>query len=95
MIVHHARGLHHGVADGWSNEAKSALLQILADANRVAQGKTSANDVITMTVVYPDSTVVTLTNGRITDSMFGKSIAGSGRLKTKAYAFSFANKIGV
>ena len=69
-------------------------LQILADANRVAQGKASAGDVITMTVIYPDTTVVTLTGGRITDSMFGKSVAGAGRLKTKPYAFAFAAKIG-
>lgn len=69
-------------------------LQILADANRVGQGKTSAADNITMTVVYPDGTIVTLNNGRLTDAMFGKSVAGSGRLKTRAYTFAFESKVG-
>lgn len=68
-------------------------LQVLADANRVGQGKVSAYDSITLTVIYPDGTVVTFTGGKITDAMFGKSIAGSGRLKTRAYAFSFEQKI--
>ena len=71
-------------------------LQILADQNRVAQGKTSAGDVITMTIIYPDGSLVTLINGRMTDAMFGKSIAsGSFRLKTKSYAFEFQDKVGV
>lgn len=64
-------------------------LQILADANRVGQGKNSSNDVITATVVYPDGSVKILNNGKITDGQFGKSVASSGRLKTKSYAFSF------
>lgn len=69
-------------------------LQLLADANRVGQGKVSANDAITLTVVYPDGTTVTLTGGCITSAMFGKSIASSGRLKTRVYTFAFENKIG-
>lgn len=67
-------------------------LQILADANRVGQGKISAYDSITATVVYPDGTIVTLNNGKITDAMFGKSISSAGRLKTRAYAFTFQGK---
>ena len=69
-------------------------LGILAEANRGGQGKLSANDVINMTVVYPDGSVITLSQGRITDAMFGKSVASSGRLKTKTYVFSFQNKVG-
>lgn len=69
-------------------------LQILANANRVAQGKISNYDNITMTVIYPDGTNITLIQGRITDAMFGKSIASEGRLKTRAYAFSFQDKVG-
>lgn len=64
-------------------------LQILADANRVGQGKNSANDVITATVVYPDGRVRTLSGGKMTDAQFGVGISTAGRLKTKAYAFSF------
>src|SRR4051812_34553091 len=33
-------------------------LAILANANRVGKGKTGANDVITLTCVYPDGTLV-------------------------------------
>ena len=69
-------------------------LQILADANRVGKNKAGASDKITMTVVYPDATVVTLMNGRITDASFGRSVASAGRQKTKSYAFAFETKIG-
>lgn len=64
-------------------------LGILANANRVAQGKSSVQDVITAVVVYPDGTTVTLNNGAITDSPFGKSISTEGRIKTRSYGFSF------
>lgn len=67
-------------------------LQILADANRVGQGKNDANDIITMTVIYPDGSVANLTGGKMTDAQFGKGISSSGRLKTKSYAFSFQTK---
>lgn len=69
-------------------------LAVLANANRAAQGKVSANDVITLTCVYPDGSIVTYTGGIITDAMFGKSISSSGRLKTKPYAFAFQSNIG-
>ena len=69
-------------------------LAILANANRVAQGKSSANDVITITVVYPNGTITTFTNGVITDAMFGKSVSSAGRLKSRAYAFEFESNIG-
>jgi len=71
-------------------------LQILFDANRVAQYKSSAQDIITMTVVYPDFTYTTLMRGKPTDFMPGKSIAGGeNRIKTRSYAFMFADKIGL
>ncbi len=68
-------------------------LQVLAENNRVGKGKNSARDVITATVVYPDGRILVLTNGKITDAMFGNSVASAGRLKTKAYIFSFENKV--
>lgn len=67
-------------------------LQILADANRVGQGKNSANDVMTATIVYPDGSITQLDGGKITDFPPGKSISSSGRLKTKAYGFAFGSK---
>lgn len=69
-------------------------LQILADANRVGANKSSAADVIQATVFYPDGSTTLLTNGRILASMFGKSIAGAGNLKTKVYGFKFEDKVG-
>jgi hypothetical protein len=70
-------------------------LAILAAANRSGKGTVPANDIITITIVYPDGTVVTLINGVITDAPFGKSIASAGRLKSKSYAFKFEGVIGV
>lgn len=69
-------------------------LQILADANRVAQGKIAAYDNITMTVIYPDGSQTTLVQGIITNAMFGKPVSSAGRLKTRAYSFVFQNKVG-
>lgn len=68
-------------------------LQVLANANRVAKGKNGARDVITMTIVYPDGTVTTLTEGALTDAVLVKSIASAGRLKTMPYIFAFENKV--
>lgn len=68
-------------------------LQILADNNRVGQGKNSAGDIITATVVYPDGQVVTLSGGKMVSAPFGTGISSSGRKKTKAYAFKFQNKV--
>lgn len=69
-------------------------LQILADANRPAQGKLVAADLINATVVYPDLSSVTLVVGRIMNAMFGKSISSAGRLKTRPYVFAFQDKVG-
>lgn len=70
-------------------------LSILAEANRVGQGKATVNDVITMNIVYPDGRNITLTGGKLTNAMFGNSISSAGRQKTKVYSFQFQNKIGV
>lgn len=67
-------------------------LSILAEANRVGQGKNGARDSITMTVRYPSGKVVTLSQGVITDAMFGNSVASAGRQKTKPFVMSFQNK---
>ena len=78
-----------------AGSADDINLGILANANRVSQGKNSASDVITATAIYPDGSTKTLIGGRITDAMFGKSIAGNSfRLKTKSYAFSFQDQVG-
>lgn len=68
-------------------------LGILFEANRVGKGKTSARDSITLTAIYPDESTITLTEGKITDGMPGNGIVSAGRMKTKAYQFSFENKV--
>ncbi len=70
-------------------------LAILAEANRVGQGKQSAYDEITMTLVYPDGRTIILSGGKMTDAMFGNSVSSSGRQKSKTYTFTFQNKTGV
>lgn len=69
-------------------------LQILFDANRVAQGKNSVQDSITLTVVYPDTSQVTLTNGKMVSGPPGRSVASGGKQKTKVYGFKFQDKVG-
>lgn len=64
-------------------------LEILANANRVEQGKVSANDIITATITYPDGRIKTFTGGIIVQYMPGNSISSSMRLKTKPYVFQF------
>lgn len=75
------------------NSADDRNLAILAEANRVARNKKSANDVITMTISYPDGRTCTLLGGYLSDAPFANSVASAGRLKTKAYAFKFENKV--
>ncbi|HZZ80035.1 MAG TPA: hypothetical protein VFE62_16095 [Gemmataceae bacterium] len=69
-------------------------LSILANANRVAQGKTSANDVLTLTIVYPDGSIITFANGTITDASFAKSVSSASRLKSMTYQMSFESVNG-
>lgn len=69
-------------------------LQILADANRVAQGKTSARDNLTLTFIYPNGSTIIFTNGILTDAPLGNSVSSSGRMKSKTYGFFFQNKVG-
>lgn len=69
-------------------------MAILAEANRVGRGKTSAKDKITANILYPDGRIITLTDGRITNAPATDSVAGAGRKKSKTYTFAFENKIG-
>lgn len=66
-------------------------LSILAQANRVGKGKLGTNDRITIVGIYPEGDIITLTPGVLIDVMPGKSVASSGRMKSKAYGFQFEN----
>ncbi len=67
-------------------------LAILAEANRVGKGKTSARDVITLTGVFPNGSAIIYSNGHISDALPSNSVASAGRLKSKPYIFKFENK---
>ena len=68
-------------------------LQILADANRVGQGRVGADDIIQMTVVYPDGQTVILSNGKLTSDPVSAGMASSGRKTTRTYSFAFESKV--
>lgn len=76
------------------NSVDDVNLAILANANRVSQGTANAKDIITAVVTYADGTVITLNQGFITDAPFGSGVSSAGRLKTKAYTFSFSSSTG-
>lgn len=67
-------------------------LQILADNNRVGQGKKTSGDVITATIAYPDGSIVIVSGGLITNGQVAPGVSSSGRKKTKAYSFTFQSK---
>jgi hypothetical protein len=69
-------------------------LQILLNANRVAANKTSAGDVITATVTYPNGLVTTLARGRIISGPPVLSVASAARFKSRVYGFVIADKSG-
>lgn len=75
-----------------ADSADDKNLQLLADANRAAQGKNIANDVISATILYPNGSKVILSQGVITTAPFGIGISSNGRFKTKTYGFIFQNK---
>lgn len=69
-------------------------LAVLAQNNNPTQGQTNNRDVITITIIYPDGSTLTYSNGFLTDAMFGNSISSAGRLKSKTYAFQFQSVTG-
>lgn len=71
------------------NTADDDNLQILAKANRAAKGRRPVQDVITLTLVYPDGTATRFMRGVITDAIIGNPSASAGRLKSKPYSFAF------
>lgn len=70
-------------------------LSTLANNNRAAQGKTNAQDVITLTIIYPTGQVITLSNGTITDAPFAITLLSAGRMKTNVYSLAFQQVTGL
>jgi hypothetical protein len=65
-------------------------LTCLQDANRVAKGKSSAMDEITMIFTYPNGMVVTCSEGKMVTANVVQSGSSAGRAKSKRYAFRFS-----
>lgn len=78
-----------------SGSDDDANLSILLDANLVGAGRVSAQDVITLTILYPDGSSTTYSTGKVVSGPTTSSVAAAGRKKTKAYAFSFETKSGI
>jgi hypothetical protein len=64
-------------------------MQILLDMNRAAAGKLSVNDVITLTITYPNGDQKIFLNGKLISGPPAKSVAAVGRFKTSTYVFAF------
>lgn len=64
-------------------------LSIAYEANRVGRGKRSARDIVTIVATWPDGSTETLSNGKMTTGMSGKSLASAGRIKSRSYGFAF------
>lgn len=78
------------------NSFDEISMGILFQANRVAQGKSSVQDSITATVVYPNFRMITLSLGRIMEGPSGLAIAsGGGRIKTRSFRFIFESMVFV
>ena len=71
-------------------------LATILEANRPSQNKSSAYDIITLTIYYPDDllSAIILSDGYIMKGTPGTGMGGSGRLKTKSYTFQFGSKTG-
>ncbi len=64
-------------------------LQALVDANRVAKGKTSARDVISIVWNYPNGMKVIASSGKLVTGPVVPAGSSAGRLKSKRYVFKF------
>lgn len=79
----------------WATSLSDKALSTVLNANRAGKSKQSANDIITINVVYPSTSgFFTFINGAITDGMPAHAISSAGRLKSKTYSFMFENVIG-
>lgn len=64
-------------------------MEALLEANRVGKGKRGARDIITLTLNYPNGSIVTLSKGIIIVGSIIPGVQQSGRMKTRQYRFRF------
>jgi|ERR1700759_2790582 len=71
------------------------VFQTLFRANMPSPNKTTAQDNVTIIILYPDLiSSIQLNNGIITSGVPGKGLASSGRLKTRTYKLRFQSYSG-
>lgn len=66
-------------------------LSILLEANRLGNGKNSARDIITLSLIYPSGATTTLDSGIIISGTELVSVSNAGRYKSKTFKFRFEN----
>lgn len=64
-------------------------MDTLGEANRIARGKTSARDQITIVLLYPNGLTVTCSKGKMTSAPPVLNATANGRYKTRTYKFMF------
>lgn len=69
-------------------------MALLTEANRVSYGKRSADDVLTLTVAYPDGRKKIFTEGKLVAGAVALGISTAGRLKTRTYRMMFQSVSG-
>tara|TARA_R110000850_G_scaffold181430_1_gene306766 strand:- start:74 stop:514 length:441 start_codon:yes stop_codon:yes gene_type:complete len=76
------------------NTKDDIALSLLHEANRASKDKSSAEDVITITIIFPNLRPIVLRKGTLLTGSNGLSISSSKRMKSKSYTFHFEDQIG-
>lgn len=66
-------------------------LAVVFESNRIGKGKTSARDIISVTLTYPNGLLAQLSQGVMVTGTALPSVASAGRFKSRPYRFRFQN----
>ena len=69
------------------------IMENIANADRIAAGKVSAKNILTLVVIYPQGRTLTYVDGAMTDCPGGFSSSGNGRINGRRYAMSFRDLV--
>lgn len=69
------------------------ILENIANADRIASGKLSAKNILTLQVIYPQGRILTYIDGALTGIPGGFSSSGNGRINGRRYAMTFRNMV--
>jgi hypothetical protein len=72
---------------------QDAIMENIANADRIAFGKSSAKNVLTLVVIYPQGRTLTFIDGALTSIPGGFSAGGNGRIGGRQYSMSFRNMV--